>query len=125
MSRSLDGLVEANHAFYAAFEARDTTAMAAVWEHLDRAYCTHPGWPPLYGWGKIAASWYMLFTNQENLQFVVGRTDPFIVGEVGWVLCEENLLDEEVVGRVVSLNLFVHDGKAWKMTAHVAGPTRP
>jgi len=116
-------LLTANQAFYAAFEARDTDSMSEVWDQTDDAYCVHPGWPPLYGWAKIAASWYMLFTNPENLQFVVARADPIIVGQVGWVLCEENLLDSDVVGRVVSMNLFVLRKSSWKLVAHIAGST--
>ena len=45
-------VLEANRAFYAAFEARDIDAMSDVWEHSDRSACTHPGWPTLRGWGR-------------------------------------------------------------------------
>ena len=47
----LEAVLEANQAFYEAFEARDIDAMSELWEHTDRVVCTHPGWATLRGWG--------------------------------------------------------------------------
>ena len=67
----LEAVLEANQAFYEAFEARDIDAMSELWEHTDRVVCTHPGWATLRGWGAIAGSWFTLFSNTEHLQFIV------------------------------------------------------
>ena len=48
-------LIEANAAFYAAFEARDLDAMSEAWLHEDHVACTHPGWATLQGWPAVAA----------------------------------------------------------------------
>ena len=45
----LEAVLEANQAFYDAFEAHDIDAMSDLWEHTDRVACTHPGWGTLRG----------------------------------------------------------------------------
>src|SRR4051794_15979367 len=40
---TLDAVLAANSAYYEAFEMCDMDAMSDVWEHSDRATCTHPG----------------------------------------------------------------------------------
>ena len=59
----IDAVTAANTEFYAAFEARDLDRMAEVWERSDRATVTHPGWPTLHGWARVAASWEAIFAN--------------------------------------------------------------
>ena len=76
----LEGVLEANQAFYDAFEAHDIDAMSDVWEHTDRVVCTHPGWGTVRGWGVIAGWWFTLFDNNEHLQFIVTDTRPEIDG---------------------------------------------
>jgi SnoaL-like protein len=117
----LDSLLESNRAFYEAFEARSIEAMASMWEHSSRVICTHPGWPPIHGWAKVSASWYLLFTNSERLHFVATDEMANIVGDIGWVSCTEDILEGSAGGRVVAFNLFVRsEGYAWLMIAHIA-----
>ena len=60
MTGAADGDVGAVHAanasFYDALERGDLDAMSDVWEHSDRVTVTHPGWPTIRGWAKVAAS---------------------------------------------------------------------
>ncbi len=120
----LEGVLEANQAFYDAFEARDIDAMSEVWEHTDRVVCTHPGWGTLRGWGAIAGSWYTLFDNNEHLQFIVTNARPEIDGDIGWVVCDENILGGGGGGgTVAALNLFAKQaGGRWRMIAHHGSP---
>ena len=62
---------DANSAFYAALESRDLDAMSDVWEHSDRIVVTHPGWPMLRGWARVAGSWDAIFHNTGYIQFVL------------------------------------------------------
>jgi ketosteroid isomerase-like protein len=122
---SLDDVLAANHAFYAAFEAGDMDAMSDVWEHSDRVACVHPGWQRLHGWAAVSASWFALFQNGQHLQFIITNEhvtlDPS--GGVAWVSCDENLLsDQQVGGTVAALNLFARDGGAWKLVVHHGSP---
>ena len=108
----------ANRAFYAALEERDLDAMGEVWEHSDRVLCTHPGWASLHGWAAVASSWYALFTGGQRLQFIVTAARAVVVGDAGWVTCDENILSGRTSGTVAALNVFVRAGAEWRMVAH-------
>ncbi len=44
---------------------------------------------------------------------------PYLYGEVGFVVCYE-----EIAGQyLIATNVFVRDGKVWRMVHHQAGPT--
>ena len=120
-SSDLDGVLAANHAFYAAFEARDLDAMSKAWEHSDRVLCTHPGWATLQGWGRVAASFFALFQNAQRLQFILTDEKAEVVGDVGWVSVDENILDTANATTVAALNLFTRtEAGEWLMVAHHA-----
>lgn len=113
----------ANKAFYAAFEARDLEAMSKLWEHSDRIVCTHPGWASLRGWGQVAASFFALFQNAQHLQFILTKETAEVVGDMGWVAVDENILQSTNATTVAALNLFVRsDDGDWRMVAHHASP---
>lgn len=113
-----DGLLAANRSFYEAFEARDLDAMSDVWEHSDRISCTHPGWSHLHGWAAVSASWFALFTNDQRLQFIVTDERPVVVGNAGWVTCDENVLAGDTNGTIAAVNVFARRGDTWRMVAH-------
>jgi len=120
---SLDDVLDANRAFYAAFEAGDMDAMSDVWEHSDRVSCVHPGWQRLQGWAAVAASWFALFQNGQHLQFIITNEHVSIEGDTAWVTCDENLLsDQQVGGTVAALNLFALVDGAWKLVVHHGSP---
>lgn len=113
-----DELLAVNRAFYAAFESRDIDAMSDVWEHSDRATCVHPGWGSLNGWAAISASWFALFQNGQELQFIITNERVVREGTTAWVSCDENILSAEVGGTIAALNLFVSDGDRWRLVVH-------
>jgi hypothetical protein len=94
--------------------------MSDLWEHSERAVCVHPGWIRLAGWGAISASFYALFQNGQNLQFILTneRVEIDDSGLTAWVTCDENILAEEVGGTVAALNLFVRASDGWKLVVH-------
>lgn len=114
----LDAVRAANQRYYDAFEAADLDAMSAAWEHGDRVVCTHPGWPALRGWAKVAASYMALFQRPPSLQFVLTEARPVVIGEAAWVSLDENLLGDQGGVTVSVLNLFALDGGRWSMVAH-------
>ena len=79
-------------AFYAALESCDLDAMADLWEHSDRVSVTHPGWPMLRGWAKVAGSWDAIFRNTGYIQFVLTDEQVVVVGDTAWVTLDENIL---------------------------------
>ncbi len=127
---SEDAVRSANAAFYAAFEARDLDAMAEVWERSDRIAVTHPGWPTLRGWARVAGSWDAIFHNTAFIQFVLTDEQVEVAGEVAWVTLDENILQantsreggEDVAelqgARVAAVNVFAFDGDRWRMVVH-------
>ena len=123
MTTDLESVTAANKAFYAAFESRDLDAMSVVWEHSDRIVCVHPGWASLRGWGQVAASFFALFQNSQQLQFILTKESAQVAGDVGWVTVDENILQSTNASTVAAINLFVRaeDG-AWRMVAHHASP---
>jgi ketosteroid isomerase-like protein len=130
-----DEVLEANRAFYAAFEARDLTAMAEVWECSDRATVTHPGWPTLRSWPAVAGSWQRIFDHTPYIQFFLTEEAVVVAGDAAWVTLYENIL-QEVEGRrpgtsgeatlgdarVAATNVFVRIEGRWRMVVHHGSP---
>jgi ketosteroid isomerase-like protein len=105
-----DAVRATNRAFYEAFEARDLDAMSQVWEHSDRATCTHPGWATLRGWAQVAASFFALFQNGQRLQFILTEERAEIAGDTAWVCVDENILDSQTGTTVAAVNVFARHG---------------
>jgi ketosteroid isomerase-like protein len=118
-------VLEANAAFYRAFETADLDAMSDVWEHSDRVSCVHPGWSVLRGWGEVSGSWLAIFTGGRPMQFILTNESVEVVGPVAWVTVDENLLPGDgftPAGTVTAVNLFVRGGDGWRMVAHHGSP---
>jgi ketosteroid isomerase-like protein len=126
-------VTEANAEFYAAFESRDLDRMAEVWERTDRATVTHPGWPTLHGWARVAASWEAIFANTPYIQFVLTDESVTVHGDAAWVTLDENILqatggpgtgaDEELSGsRIATTNVFARAGGQWRLVIHHGSP---
>jgi len=123
---------EANSAFYAALEACDLDAMADLWEHSDRVSVTHPGWPLLRGWAKVAGSWDAIFRNTTYIQFVLTDEQVVVAGDAAWVTLDENILqsagsagtDELSGSKATATNVFVRerDDGRWRMVVHHSSP---
>lgn len=112
-------LVEANAAFYAAFEQRDLDAMSEVWLHEDHVVCTHPGWASLHGWAAVASSWFALFQGDGQMQFILTKIQATVRGDLGWVTVDENLIAGPQAQTVAAVNLFERHGGRWKLVLHV------
>lgn len=126
-----DAVVALNAAYYAAFEARDLDAMADLWERTERATVTHPGWPTLHGWAKVAGSWDAIFRNTPYIQFFLTDERIDVSGDTAWVVVEENILQAVGAGgaveqqelseaRVAAINVFARTEGRWRMVVHHA-----
>jgi ketosteroid isomerase-like protein len=113
-----DAVIEANRAFYRAFEAGDLDAMSDVWEHSDRVSCGHPGWATLHGWSEVVASWMTLFSGGGSLQFILTNERVHRDGSTAWVTVDENILAGQSGSTVAAINVFVHRNGRWFMVAH-------
>ena len=88
---SRESLLEANAAFYQAFESLDMRAMAALWEESDRLFCVHPGGQPLYGRAAVIGSWRNIMSNTGRIRFTITGLRAHIDGLVGRVTVHEDI----------------------------------
>jgi len=111
----------ANQSFYSLFEGRDIRGMTDLWVNSEETWCTHPGWPTLFGWAKIKASFQQIFSGPEPPQFLISNVRIHTANNVGWVFVEENLLGASL-SAVAAVNVFKHTDDVWEMVGHQAAP---
>jgi hypothetical protein len=112
-----DAVLAANLEFYRAFAARDLAAMDALWARQGPVACIHPGWTALKDREAIIESWAGILSNPDAPRIACFDEQAFIYGEVGLVLCEEELEG----GTLAASNLFVREEGAWRIAHHQAG----
>lgn len=126
---TVESLVAANERFYRTFEALDYAAMDALWEHSDRVFCVHPGWPPLHGAKPVLESWWRIIGNTTSIHFTLTGVEARVEGHLGIVTVFENIRsavsDETHTSGTISTNMFAFDPQeeAWKLFHHHASPT--
>lgn len=115
-------VIAANQRFYDAHEARDLTAMGAVWEHSERTACVHPGWPILRGREQIEESWRQIFAGPGRNQFILTNLSAARVDNTAWVTVDENLVDGTTTSTVAATNLFILSEGGWRLVSHHGSP---
>jgi len=116
------GVSEANARFYDALERADLVLMREVWQRTDDALCAHPGRIPLKGWDEVWASWEAILGSGGNPQIILTEEQVHRRGPVAWVTAIENMISDGHTGAAAALNVFEHDGEAWRMVVHHAAP---
>ena len=120
-------LIEANAAFYHAFEALDLDAMGALWENSERVYCVHPGWQPLHGHDAVLESWGVILANTNQIAITLTGMEARLDGDLGIVTVHENIIsrvgEQNHSASAVSTNLFARHGDGWKLFHHHASLT--
>lgn len=96
--------------------------MSDLWEHTERATCTHPGWSTLHGWAGISASFFALFQGDQQLQFILTEEHAAVEGDLAWVSVDENILSASAGGTAAALNLFARSDGGWRMVVHHSSP---
>ncbi|HZO81274.1 MAG TPA: nuclear transport factor 2 family protein [Candidatus Binataceae bacterium] len=121
-----EAVLEANRAFYRAFESLDVERMAEVWLRDPRIICIHPGWRRLVGWGAIMDSFERIFDNVFEMKFDLGEAQLMVSGDLAVVVVEENLTQHGYDGRsrsrVLATNVFEHAQGRWWMVSHHGSP---
>src|SRR2546428_7232280 len=80
-------VLEANAAFYAAFEQRDPEAMDALWAREAPVACLHPGWEPLFGREAVVGSWRrILLEGGAPPEIRCERPSAHVAGGAAWVV---------------------------------------
>jgi ketosteroid isomerase-like protein len=121
-----EAVLDANRAFYTAFESLDTEQMEALWLRDRRIVCIHPGWRKLTGWGPIMSSWERIFDNVFEMKFELGELEVMISGDLAIVVVEEDLTQRGYDGvtraQVLTTNVFERVGEKWFMILHHGSP---
>jgi ketosteroid isomerase-like protein len=121
-----ESILEANRAFYRAFESLDADRMAAMWLRDPRIVCIHPGWSRLVGWGPIMNSWERIFDSAFEMKFELGDPQVITSGDLAVVVVEENLLQRGYDGttrtQVQATNVFERAQGRWWMVSHHGSP---
>ena len=115
----VDALLFANEAFYRAFADRDRDAMDAIWGDREPIVCIHPGWDLLSGRDEVMQSWAAIMGNPNSPDIGCHATVAHSKGDVGVVICYEELDGQFLL----ATNMFVRDGRLWKLIHHQSGPT--
>ncbi|MBL6955161.1 MAG: nuclear transport factor 2 family protein [Alphaproteobacteria bacterium] len=115
----LDAVLFANEAFYRAFADRDMAAMVEVWAEGAAVTCIHPGWGLLEGRDEVLESWRAILKNPDSPEVRCLGAQAHLRGEMAYVVCYE-----EIEGsHLIASNVFVHEGRRWRLIHHQAGPT--
>ena len=119
-------VLEANRAFYRAFEAMDIEQMAQIWVQSDSAVCIHPGWEALNGWPHIRESWRTIFANTGYMRFDASDIHLKLMEETACVSCVENIftvIDGMTIhSRVACTNIFIWCDERWRLLIHHGSP---
>ena len=117
-------LETANSSFYVYFEAADIQGMSDLWVNSDEVWCTHPGWPTIFGWDPIRVSFEQIFSGPELPQFLTSNVRFHGDDQTAWVFVEENLLGSSL-SAVAAVNVFKRVEGTWRMVGHQAAPLIP
>lgn len=121
-----EAVLEANQAFYRAFESLDIDKMSEVWLKEPNIICIHPGWPKLSGWGPVMESWTRIFDSTFEMKFELGEIDLMIGGDLAVAVVQENITQSGYDGsartQVVATNVFERVGEKWWLAVHHGSP---
>jgi ketosteroid isomerase-like protein len=119
-------IIEANGAFYRAFESLEIERMEAIWLREPRIICIHPGWRRLVGWGPVMQSWERIFKSAFEMKFELGDINVTMNDDLAVVVVEENLTQRGYDGgtrsQVLSTNIFERADNKWMMVLHHGSP---
>jgi ketosteroid isomerase-like protein len=121
-----EGLIEANQAFYKAFESLDIEQMENLWLRDPKIACIHPGWRRLTGWGPIMESWERIFDGVFEMKFELRALHLIVGADLGVVVTEENLTQRGYEGtmrtQVLATNIYERLGNKWLLVLHHGSP---
>jgi ketosteroid isomerase-like protein len=121
-----EAIIEANQAFYQAFESLDLEKMEPIWLRDPKIVCIHPGWRKLTGWGPIMNSWERIFDGVFEMKFELRDLHLLVSGDMAAVVTEENLTQRGYDGTmrtlVLATNIYERIGNRWLMVLHHGSP---
>ncbi len=111
-------VIEANQAFYDAFNARDLASMGALWAEGVPVACVHPGWAAVQGRATVLATWEAIMANPDQPRIIAGAAEAHVEGDLAWVLCRELVTGAPLA----ATNVFTRQDGAWRLVHHHSSP---
>jgi ketosteroid isomerase-like protein len=111
-------VLEANEAFYRAFNAGDIDAMDALWARDLPVACVHPNWLTLHGREEVMESWRGILGNPDQPRVVAGGSTVHVIGDVAYVLTQELVSGQPLA----ATNLFAVEDGEWRLIHHHSSP---
>lgn len=119
-------VLEANLAFYRAFQTKDMEAMSEIWSKGINTLCIHPGRKILKGWEEIRPSWQQIFTVTTTLEIEIQITASDSIGNLAYIVLIEKVIQTSSGRKNQSLsnatNLFENMGGKWYLINHHGSP---
>ena len=124
-----DAVVQANAAFYRAFESLELKRMEEIWLRAPHIKCVHPGWGLLIGWGPVMESWQRIFANTAMMRFTLADVRAEVVADFAWVTLTERIEsqtpDGSFTAQVQATNLFQRAAGRWFLVHHHGSQVYP
>jgi ketosteroid isomerase-like protein len=119
-------VLDANDAFYRAFEKKDIEAMSVVWSQGTGSLCIHPGRKVLRGWKEIRSSWETIFRNTKYLEIETEIIATEVRNNIAYVVLMEKLLQvsggRRVQAQSMATNIFELLAQKWYLVHHHGSP---
>lgn len=119
-------LLEANRAFYRAFEQKNLENLAEICSHGATTTCIHPGRNALRGWENIRNSWAQIFKNTNYLEIETEILTVELHGNLGYVVLIEKLFQSargrNLEAKSMATNIFEYMGGKWYLIHHHGSP---
>jgi ketosteroid isomerase-like protein len=117
--------VDAENAFYDAFERANIALMMAVWAESDDIVCIHPQGPRLSGFEAVRESWVQIFAGGAQLRVRTSEARKFD----GQSLAVHNVIElvappgeNAPVTSIFATNVYELTEAGWRMVVHHASP---
>ena len=126
MSNDQTAVLEANQAFYRAFEKKDIEAMEAVCSKGIGSLCIHPGRKAIKGWEAIRQSWMQIFKGTRYLEIDLDVISVEISDDLAYVVLVENIMQvagsRRLDAKSMATNTFERMGGQWYLVHHHGSP---
>jgi len=109
-------VLEANAAFYAAFQTADFAAMDALWSKHRKVSVYHPNWPGIKTRDAVMESWFRILVIGTPPLVSAFDATAIATARTGLVICTEELGG----ANLIATNVFVLEEGHWRMTNHQA-----
>ena len=113
----VEAVLAANRAFYDAFNAKDTEAMAEIWAEGE-VTCIHPHHAVIAGRAAVLETWRQILTNPDQGRIVFAAERPRIGGDIGVIAGRELVAGVPIA----ATNVFLRSGGRWRMIHHHGSP---